>query len=189
MKEVIERRRVSWADGSKAARLGLIKGVWQRGDSARDIAQAINRATGERLTRNAIIGVYHRSKDELKDYPLRHATPPGPKRIFGNARKARFPRPAPPRAPRPSPPVEVVASSIVEALPEITDTEVTAYDVSALLLDLDDLQPSQCKWAIREHDETHHHLFCGQPVEKHGAYCAHHAARARSQREEVPHEC
>lgn len=160
------------------ARIELIKELYTPGMSALDIANAVAARTHEQLSRMVIMGIYARNRAELAEYPLRGwgETKSRPERLVdrrhreNNAKRerrrlARLQREAERAAVPPRPPKERKA-------PE--PSEAQAYDATATLKRLFELDTTECRWPIAGSKADIQ--FCGHPAS--GTYCDHHQLRS-----------
>lgn len=155
---------------ARVVRVEAIKAIYEPGMSAEAIATAVGRHLGEYLSRNAVIGLYHRNKDALKEYPLQ--------RVGGSSSK---PATAKQRTfvyvPKPRP-VKINPAIVEDQEPVVKPTE---YDATALLIPMaSDQYDGKCKWPVAERNGIH--LFCGHDRGVDPSYCSHHRMRnARKQ--------
>jgi len=139
-----------WQSLDIPGRIEAIKAVYVPGDSASDIASRL------RVTRNAVIGMYHRHRNKLERQPLG--------KPCGGKRRSALPVWIVPKAePKPAP-VPIMRPAI-EVRPEPIVVGRT------LMM----LQRGQCKWPVNDAAKGEEHLFCGERAE--GSYCRHHARR------------
>ena len=145
-----------WRDLPAPDKIALVQGVWERGKSALQIARSI----GLEISRQAIIGLYHRNKALAMSHPLNvHSAkrPTTPKRER-KPRAVAAPRPPTERksAAVALPPAPIPAR--VEP-PEFRHLALTALDAGV------------CKWPTGDPDFT----FCGQATgDPLRSYCPYH---------------
>jgi hypothetical protein len=160
------------------ARIELIKELYTPGMSALDIANVVAARTHEQLSRMVIMGIYARNRAELAEYPLRGwgETKRSAERLTdrrhreNNAKRerrrlARLQREGERAAAPTRPPKERKA-------PE--PSEAQAYDATATLKRLFELDATECRWPISGSKADIQ--FCGHPAT--GTYCDHHQLRS-----------
>ena len=145
--------------------------LFNTGSSASESAISLSREFGERVSRNAVIGLWHRNK-----WSGRESQP----RPWPNGTKARTHRSTVSRENASTTQLKVrniqrVIASAHGALRIIDTTEqdiaeLRAADVVPLHLNLLDLEHGQCRYPYGDSPFT----FCGHPV-LHGSYCVPHA--------------
>lgn len=69
MSKVLQPKR-QWADNDVSGKIAIIHHVWSPGASASSLARAITDHAGERVTRQAVLGLYFRNRDRLRACPL-----------------------------------------------------------------------------------------------------------------------
>lgn len=167
---------IHWRALDTAGKISAIAGVYEPGMSASHIA-----ANFEGATRNAIIGLYHRHREKLTQWPLLpHGQGSNPTERPRKAR-AQSKAPAirrsvitglfmtPPRAkPAPKP--------IPAPLPRPVVVRGTLATVGKPMMML---KANECRWAVNDAAKDELHLFCSMPTE--ASYCHHHAVRAVQQ--------
>jgi hypothetical protein len=148
---------IHWRELTTHGKIDAIRGVWFAGCSTAQIA-----ANLMGVTRNAIIGMYHRFPNSLIDMPLTARGPIGPrhetreKRLRG-IRKSRGEMSPHHRKPLPE--------------PKFVATEVHLCGKPLMML-----QAKECRWSVNDATGYELHLFCALPAE--GTYCHHHKLRA-----------
>lgn len=166
---------LKWTNTRPQDKIDLIIRFWEPGFSTTDLADVISYFTGDRVTRNAIIGLYGRTrqkaeqtntKDPLWQYPLNE---PNEAMLRAKASSRAVSEGRIPRAPgsrfkgeSPTPPTPVVMNEAVSA---------------GLHLPLEALARTQCHWPTRRDDDQW--KFCGLPTETY-PYCSHHTRRAQA---------
>lgn len=131
-------------------KIEAIKVIWEAGMSARHIA-----ANFDGATRFAVIGLYGRHGDKLKDHPLRL-----PCNQLGAARVRKektvsIRHPTAPQPPRRPP--AYVGGPILAGKP--------------LMM----VGAKECRWPVNDAEVGEVHLFCAMPAD--GIYCSHHRLR------------
>lgn len=138
-----------WTDEARQ----FVKDRWAAGLSARQIAGALL-GLGLRKSRNAVIGLVHRSGLN-RNAPKRKGNALGPAKTKRAVRRtARARGLAPPLIP---------AQPVQEEALQPLDKE----------LRVERLAPGQCKYPIGDPKEPGF-AFCGRPVEPERPYCVHH---------------
>ena len=149
----------SWKHMGTLGRIEAIRAVWVDGCSASQIA-----ATFKGVSRNAVIGVYHRfGKEHLADMPLRGRSPIN--KAASDKRKRAGLRWAPPRDSAPA------VSPVPRPEPRFEPNE---YHLAGKPLMM--LKAKECRFSVNNAEGDELHLFCGRPAER--SYCAHHQGRA-----------
>lgn len=155
---------MTWCDKS----LSLLKTLWDDGHSASTIAREINAATGQNLSRSAIIGKRFRI-----GLPGRaHETKRGGSRrkiVKTWATDGLHNRPA----------YKEPAPTVMEYPPLVPDgaIEYEARRVELGLTALADLKDHHCRWPIGD-PRSAEFGFCGATAVRAQPYCAHHTHRA-----------
>lgn len=149
--------RPQWKSLNTAEKIDAIRAFWFSGCSTREIA-----ASMEGVTRNAIIGMYHRFPNSLTDKPL-------VKRgiIDDVAAKSRKDRK------RRAPVTFLFADKTSKPLPQPVEI---AFEYRLCGKPLLKLGANECKWSINDASGEDLHLFCALPAD--GSYCHHHKTRA-----------
>lgn len=160
---------MTWTELSSPEKARKLAEVYTTGDSAATIAAKVSTAIGHTVTRNAVIGLYHRNKDILKKCPLGGSRPklgrkPAKKRVRRDlSDQPRNGRRKPATA-RQRPPQSQETPVMEEPRPETT-------------IRLLDLKPGMCKYPF---GSTGDYSFCGHDMaEGDEAYCSFHARRCR----------
>jgi hypothetical protein len=160
-----------WKDLNKEQRITLVADVWDVNSSAATIAAAIMaKLEGSELTRNSIIGFYHRNPQLAVSHPL-----------SGGGRQKKLP----PKKPKL---VQLAETAVVLPKPEprkvwsiLIQEDCQAYDEASRQVTLFELGHHECHWAINEPEPRGQYLFCGHPVMRGKRYCEHHQMRATNQ--------
>lgn len=140
-----------WSLLTRAERIALVQHHHTRDSSAAAIARSI----GLGVTRNAVVGMYHRAPALKLSHPLGGSN---------NGVKGR------PRAERREPMAKIkVIRHKQELLPQAPVYVPPPTRPEFRNLALLDLKPNECKWPEGDRDFT----FCGAPAE--GSYCRFHA--------------
>lgn len=143
-----------WRSLDTQGRIDAIRQAWFPGCSTAKIAAQL-----EGVTRNAIIGMYHRFPNSLIDKPLVSRGP------IGNIAE---------RKKRRAPVTFLFAdktSKPLKAAPVVAEEAILCGKPLMML------KAQECRWSVNEAcggDDLH--LFCGLPAE--GSYCGHHRMRA-----------
>lgn len=124
--------------------------------TARQIATALNREFGVRLTHSAIIGKLHRS-GIMKEHPIRR---PG--------------RPSTTGAPKKPKPIAVRSDNVgaCKKSTKVTTAPKFAEEKSITSVRLIDATDDQCRWPVSGDGSAL--MVCGAKI-VHGAYCAKHS--------------
>lgn len=148
--------QVNWRSLTAQGRIDCIRSVWFPGCSTAQIA-----ANFMDVTRNAIIGMYHRFPNSLTDKPLM-------KRgiVDDVAAESRRKRRAPVT-------LLFAGKRASKPLPEAADEPTEARLCGKPLVML---QAKECRWVVNEAVGDALHLFCARPTER--TYCSHHKVRA-----------
>ena len=141
------------------AEIEKIHALMLDGLSTTQIAKELSAFCGERLTRNAIIGIIHRNQT-LDEERRRLARGAGKKLAKPAPKKYVLPKPK--LAPLPRVPIPL--------------TERSAFDARALRVSL--VENHGCRWPVSDPEPGGEHLFCGHPRAVGRSYCQHHARRA-----------
>lgn len=145
-----------WRSLDTQGRIEAIREVWFPGCSSAKIAAKLGG-----VTRNAVIGIYHRFPNSLTDMPLASRGPIG--NIVERKKK--------PRA-------SVTFLFADKTSKPLRAAPIFAEEASLCGKPLMMLKAKECRWPVNDADVGDSHLFCGLPAE--GSYCHHHAARARN---------
>lgn len=151
---------VHWKSLDTLGRIEAIRSVWFSGCSTAQIAANLGG-----VTRNAIIGMYHRYPNSLTDKPLTKHGAVGDvaaQKRKGNRRKASlFPFQLVTKTSKPmAPPVE------------------TEFEHRLVGKPLWILKASECRFPVNDAARDEVHLFCSLPAEQNRPYCAGHRVRA-----------
>ena len=161
---------VDWSRLGTAGRCEAIRKVWKLDISAKGIADALG------VSRNAVIGMYHRYPDSFSQHPLQTVNG-GDGHVRDKAARAREsykvgasakPRPAPLHAPVPA----LRSNGIAQAAARAPEPEPCNTI-------LEHLRSGLCYWPVNESGPF---LFCGNGTEPLKKYCPHHQGRAVSGR-------
>ena len=158
---------IHWRQLSTAEKIEAVKTAWEPGVSASQIAANFNG-----VTRNAVIGLYHRYPDDLAGVPLKKPTASVKAMVKAKARKnytVRVPSTIRPKIDAPQMEPEP------EPLPEIGEVEAHLCGRPLPML-----SAHQCRWPVNDAPYGEMHLFCGVPAD--GSYCEAHGSRARHRR-------
>jgi len=169
------------------AEINQIKVCLTDGLSASQIANRISEMRGERVSRNAILGLVHRNKD-LKAIGFTEKLPVRSDKTAKTA-PARARSPAPSRMPqlaflRATPdfePREPTDYEMLTQIPRPRSEELgdkQAYDASSKQKLLGELKEADCHWPVNEPEKGDVYLFCAQPVQLGQRYCRHHVLRS-----------
>lgn len=160
---------IHWQNLSKAQRIETIKSVYVFGDSARAIGARIG------ITRNAIIGMYGRHREDLADYPLgggtgyrQHTKANRVHKQASGTKSERKPRRR-----------MVLAdfdnrNPVFKTKPRLLPTN----DIVSRDLSLMELEPSDCRWPTNDAAKGEEHRFCGHTRLVGYSFCERHAFRA-----------
>ncbi|WP_287257678.1 GcrA family cell cycle regulator [Mesorhizobium sp.] len=143
-----------WRAMDTQGRIEAIRQAWFPGCSTAKIAAQL-----EGVTRNAIIGMYHRFPNSLLDKPLVSRGPVG---NIGERKKKRRASVTFLFADKTSKPLK--AAPIFAEEPILCGKPLTM------------LQAKECRWPVNDAEPSELHLFCGLPSE--GSYCGHHLTRS-----------
>lgn len=159
---------MNWSSLTTQGRIDAIKAVWQPGMSAAQIA-----AHFDGVSRNAIIGIFHRHANKVGTMRL------NPKGTNGQEEH----RPKLPRAqPRKAKASNNLAwrvqrkLSVVKPEPAIERATFGAPQTAGILLTM--LDGHRCKWPINDGGPF---LFCGEVTKEDRPYCPFHATAAVGQ--------
>lgn len=134
----------AWGD----ERVAMLRQLLGQGKSAAQIAAAIGG-----VTRNAVIGKIHRTKDIFLVGSRSRPNPSGPKPIPSKPRRKRIVIDPAPSIGTPEP--ILTGQRLTVGIPQVS------------------LSQFQCKWPVNEADRGELHLFCGAPKDR-GNYCEEH---------------
>ncbi len=157
-----------WTD----ERVRIVASMWANGESAGNVAAALNEAQshgGERFTRNAVLGYIHRNG------------------LNGGARAAK-PRERQPRAPRPSrakvrrSPAKRPKFNIKGTYTPKPPRAPVVLPVPENAVSMAELPHWGCRWPVNEAPVGGTHLFCGTKREAGEPYCLYHLDKARNDR-------
>lgn len=135
--------------------------------SASSIAAELHRVHGFSVSRNAVLGMIHRSKGK-------EGWPPKTERTERPAR--------PKKQPRYEGGVQAIhkaarIADLAKPFKTLTKAENAAYDAASRHLPLADLPAGTCHWPVNDAERGETFLFCGMPAET-KRYCSHHHSRA-----------
>jgi GcrA cell cycle regulator len=151
----VSRKLIAWTD----AMLDDLKSRWAAGESAKQIAVALNNG----VTRNAVISkVHHLSLPKRRQR--------GVNATMSMSKALKRPTAAKPNVSM----IRISKAPAVKAKPLLP--EIPAAD-SCNLVRLEDLEPSHCRWPIGD-PQAASFGFCGAPKAEERSYCAHHCAIA-----------
>ncbi len=145
---------IHWRELTTFGKIDAIRSVWFWGCSTAQIAANLGG-----VTRNAIIGIYHRFPNSLIDMPLTSR---------GSVGRRKEPKNKPRRARN-----EMRQHHPPKPLPEPT---LVATEVHLCGKPLTMLQAKECRWPVNNAVGDDVHLFCALPSER--VYCTHHIGRA-----------
>jgi hypothetical protein len=157
---------VHWKSLNTDGKIEAIKAIWEPKMSASDVAERF-----ENVTRNAIIGLFHRHRDKLNPCVLKGRSGTGldarglPRKP--GARKAKQPKRN-----------KFKQTTVVHYKPLYRPAPIRLWDdgVPSVGRPIMDLHGHQCRWPVNNAKPDELHLFCGLPSR--GSYCAHHKARS-----------
>lgn len=160
-----------------AARIEAIKKAWEPGMSARDLAAKMG------MTREAIVGMFHRHREKL--LPAKLQARPGPQKARTHIVRSKPAegRPSRKKVAQDKASGGAVASAIqkinrirAEGLPPMNyvEPEVPLDAPVSRQLPLVELTERTCKWP----HGTGPFFFCGNEVTDHHAYCPYHGRLA-----------
>lgn len=156
------------ANSKWAPHMPLITAMWNKGKSASQIAEAIG-LLGERVSRNAVIGVLHRRgfvrNGTKAEFNADRAAVMRNK--AARARRAKDKSPAPKQAQR-----EALALIFAAEPPPPMNDPVIPVEQRVTIETITD---NACRWPYGEGSEIH---FCAAPRVNGLSYCAPHCARA-----------
>lgn len=156
-----------------AARIEAIKAAWEPGMSARDLAAKMG------MTREAIVGMFHRHKEKL--LPAKLQARPGPQKARTHTVRSKPAKGRPSRKKADQAPISGATSAAIqkinriraEGLPPMNyvEPEIRTDAPVSHQLPLVELTERTCKWPYG----TGPFFFCGHDTEGHHAYCPYHA--------------
>lgn len=149
--------------------LEAIEGWLKDGLSALRIADAFANRFRIDKSRNAIIGVIHRTPALKRLYSGRAPARPDTRREPSHNVGRRQPQPKLQR------PAIVRTEPVFRAPPRPVDRNV--YDAEAKRVPLAELGWRDCKFPVNDAAPGETHLFCGMPQDPGSSYCAHHMQR------------
>jgi hypothetical protein len=145
---------IHWKLLSTAEKIEAVQTVWQPGMSASQIAAHFNG-----VTRNAVIGLYHRHAAHLADVPLKKPTIAVTAMVKAKTGKNYTVRTARPKSDAPD--------LVPEYIPEPSAHGWHGCGKPLMLL-----EAHQCKWPVNDAPVGELHLFCSMPAER--SYCKVH---------------
>lgn len=150
---------IHWRMMTTQDKIEAIRSVWFSGCSSAQIAAKL-----EDVTRNAVIGIYHRwGPSYLFDKPL-----DSPARAHGSReRKDR------------AYVVKVPRTMTRKPLPEPVFVATESHLCGKPLMML---RPRECKFPVNDATRDELHLFCAIPTDLDRSYCQHHIGRAYRER-------
>jgi len=143
-----------WRTMDTQGRIEAIRQAWFPGCSSAKIAAQL-----EGVTRNAIIGMYHRFPNSLTDKPLVSRGPVG--NIAERKKKSR---------------ASVTFLFAAKTSKPMKAAPIFAEESALCGKPLVMLMAHECRWPVNDSERDELHLFCGMPAE--GSYCAHHKLRS-----------
>ena len=174
-----------WKTMSRDERTTAIIGVWFEGATSTAITEALMATHEGKITRNGIIGLYHRigyaakqngTHNPLGDYPLPtvmqdRSAKTTLKRMASKRQDHRRPNKV---AALPRPEADGQPPALAVDLIEVKPDDA-AYDATGLMLTTLQLTERTCKWSVAY---TGQHLFCGHHTVTKSSYCAEHKRRS-----------
>lgn len=155
----------TWTNMDNAERCAAIRSVYPETEgSARGIAIALSEKFGSKITKNTVVGIYGRHRDQLAGFPLTGKHLDGG--VYGRPQRAAEPVA---RAARVKP-IDPVKEATVTKLFESVKSEPAPKPLNFLLLELNH---DNCRWPVEGSGAKT--LFCGHNVETGKSYCACHA--------------
>lgn len=145
--------------------------------TARTIATYLSIKFDTEISRSAVIGMYDRNKDALKDLPLSGVQGPGGDRDENGHFKPKKPKQP---KPKPAPKLKIVAPPKMKA---VKVKPVPAPDIPRpmpllkKIMDLDWDGRHECRWPVG--GEKEHTRFCCAPASGETSYCEYHRLVAR----------
>lgn len=164
----------SWSGSSHVDKVALIVKFWEPGASAAYLADAISSHLGEKVTRNAVAGVYHRCRANAKSKEVTNPLAKCPLRPIGS-KPDPSKKPRPPKKKRAKAPVKFALPLKPEPIPEPEPDGIPSRHV-----ELRDLGRDDCRWPTKRGTVTW--LFCGLPAVDGKSYCEGHQSRAEKAR-------
>ena len=154
----------------RPSRIDAIKAIYERGMSAQELADALCRYLREPITRNSVMGLYHRNREALEGHPLKGTR-------ASHARKAGTTKAAAERKKREEYRKTVEYVEVEKFEGGATELARDDYDTTSLNIGIMDLGMFTCRWPTGgDKAET---LFCGHRTHQKSSYCRHHRLRAR----------
>lgn len=149
------------------ARIKAIHGFWKDGMSSTEIAGVLSAMEGQRVTRNAVIGIYQRNPDAMKDVPL-----PAPSReTLGYRRSTGVVKVSKPRVYQPR--AKAAPKPKSNVVPFVQRKPATAYVPTAPTKLLYQLEARECRWPMSGDGAAMQ--FCAQETTGGDVpYCEHH---------------
>lgn len=144
-----------WRSLDTQGRIEAIRQVWFPGCSTTQIAAKLGG-----VTRNAVIGIYHRYPNSLVDVPL------SKRGVVGDLAERKKRR------------ASVTFLFSDKTSKPLRADPIFAEESSLCGKPLMMLKAKECRWPVNEPEADELHLFCGMAAE--GSYCHHHKARARN---------
>lgn len=171
MTEHLREARPSWRASNAAGKIAIMQSVFEPGMSAKQIADAVSRATCEAVTRQAVIGMFGRHEKRIGKTMWLQKRASDPKRK--TYRKARAPAVKPTSTPHAG---NIRRKAKARPHDPIADVPTPRDGVIGPGLPMDRLAADQCRYAVNDAPIGVKHLLCGRAVHERGAsWCAHHA--------------
>ena len=149
------------------ARIKAIHGFWKDGMTSSDIADVLSSIEGQRVTRAAVIGIYHRNSDAMKDVPL----PPPSRETFGYRRSTGVVKVSKPRVYQPR--AKAAPKPKSNVVPFVQRKPATVYVQTAPTKMLYQLESRECRWPMS--GDGAGMQFCAQETTGSDvSYCEHH---------------
>ncbi len=186
----------NWGKWSSAEKIEAIISIWERGMSAGELAKAISLKYDSQVTRNAVVGIYHRAntgtkgiagRSPLKNYPLNRPSAHSDAQRAEAARRrltrqmereAKAKERAELKKAKEAIKAKQIENTIKVLDPGLVDATYDAscdlpkegYGVHMLRLD-----KGGCRWPTDRIGETT--MFCNHPRHENHQYCRSHLAR------------
>ena len=167
-----------WSSLDAAGKAAAIIAVYnEQHNTASTIASRLSRILDCDISRNSIIGVYHRvnAKIALKDYPLKGLNPLLKKSYIGRVRAARL------RSADPSSAPKITRKALPKPKPVIDPDGIPEMRVDSapepLLKTLMEMHSKECRWPID--GDRAMTRFCCHEVDQGRPYCSFHNTLSR----------
>lgn len=187
----------NWGKWSSAEKIEAIISIWKRGMSAGELAKAISAKYDSQVTRNAVVGIYHRAntgtkgiagRSPLKNYPLNRPSAHSDAQRAEAARRrltrqmereARMRERAELKKAK-----EAVKAKQIERTIQVLNPGLVAatYDASCDLpkegygVHMLELDKEGCRWPTERIDGVT--MFCNHPRHEAHQYCRSHLERS-----------